>query len=339
MPIPNSYNTKQERNEQVIPEGKEDILVQGMMRSNPHSNNKENQNRMNEGKKKKRGFSCLDIFIAILIAIMGKCVSTSYRHSAFERNAQEFRYKKVKGSSSNKLDDILVSDAINSLRDELPIEFTGLGKVKYIELDGNFVTFEINIKEDASYGMLVDKINQKEDLAKETIATCIATLKEKIKNELKIIADQSYNLTVLIRGSVSKETGYIHLSSEEILLALAQSHFSSSEEASLGMTALATRLMLPLVIDDWLTWIDTRLTDTSFVYVYTLDDRGINWEEVDRELIKREQISRVRQNKDVLEKVVRCCLATHKKLVYRYIGINSQNIIDVILTEDDLKNI
>ena len=291
---------------------------------------------------KKRGCSYWSVLFAILFACLGKCVSSEIKKNALEENAEKYRQENTRMTESLSSDDksnMYVKEAVYSLMDRLPIEFPGIGKVKRISYYGEYVIFEISIKEDASYGLLVEKINEKIELAEEVIMTCLGIQDEDIKNEIKVIAEQSCNLTIEIKGNSSQRIGFVHLSPDKLKRALTQSHFSSSEEASLGMTALTTRLMLPVQVNQVTTWIDTRLTKTSFMYVYNLDDKEIDWKYVDKGMMKEEQISILRQNKDVMGKVIRCCIITHRNLVYRYVGSSSKKNVDVTLTDKDLSNL
>lgn len=241
--------------------------------------------------------------------------------------------------SNRKPENKVVADAMTTLRQELPIELEGLGKVRDIDYEGNTVLLQMRIKEDASYGLSVSKISNNTELAKAIVSIQIGMMDDKKKGAIKAIAGQSYNLQVVVNGSDSHREGKINLSPEDLEAALANSQNKSADDFSLEMVAMSTRLMLPTRVDQVTTWIDTQLTDTAFEYIYRIDDDGIDLYSVDLGMMRNEKLSILRQNMDIMGKVVRCCIATNRNLVYKYIGRTSNKTIDVVLSPSDLRGI
>lgn len=243
------------------------------------------------------------------------------------------------GSSNRSPENKVVADAMASLRNELPIHFEGLGKVREVDYEGNNVIFRMRIQEDASYGMSVTKINKNQSLAKEIVAAQIGMINAQEKEALKAIAGESFGLKVLISGSSSNRDGIINLSPDEIESALANAQNKSAEDFSLEMVAMTTRLMLPARVDQVTTWTDTRLTDETFEYIYHIDDGSIDLSSIDKGTLRYEKLTMLSQNMDVMGNVVKCCKATRRNLVYKYIGNNSNKTILVVLTPTDLDNV
>ncbi len=242
------------------------------------------------------------------------------------------------GSSNRSPENKVVADAMASLRNELPIHLEGLGKVREVDYEGNNVIFRMRIQEDASYGMSVMKISENQSLTKEIVAAQIGMMNAQEKEAIKAIAGESFGLKVLISGSSSSRDGIINLSSDEIESALANAQNKSAEVFSLEMVAMTTRLMLPARVDQVTTWTDTRLTDNTFEYIYHIDDSNIDLSNIDMGMMKREKLTMLSQNMDVMGNVVSCCIATHRSLVYKYIGNSSNKTINVVLPASDLSN-
>ena len=240
--------------------------------------------------------------------------------------------------SNNKPENSVVADAMTALRQELPFRMEGIGKVRDIDYKENTVLFLMKIREDDAFGMNVNKINNNKVLAREIVSTQIGMMADKMKNAMRIIAEQSWGLRVVVNGSNSNQ-GIIDLSSEDISAALSKTSNKTPEDYSLEMVALTTRLMLPTRVDEVTTWTDTRMTDSSFEYVYGIDDDGIDLNRIDISLLKDEKLTILRQNMDVMGNVVSLCKSTHRNLVYRYIGNRSNRTIDVVLTPSDLETI
>ena len=243
------------------------------------------------------------------------------------------------GSSSRSPENKIVADAMASLRNELPIHLEGLGKVREVDYEGNSVIFRMRIQEDASYGMSVTKISENQSLAKEIVSEQIGMMNAQQKEAIKVIAGESFGLKVLISGSSSNRDGIINLSSDEIESALANAQNKSADDFSLEMVAMTTRLMLPERVDQVTTWTDTRLADETFEYIYHIDDGSIDLSGIDMGALKSEKLTMLSQNMDVMGNVVKCCKATHRNLVYKYIGNNSNKTILVVLTPTDLDNV
>ena len=243
------------------------------------------------------------------------------------------------GCGSNRTpENKVVADAMTSLRKELPIELEGLGKVRNIDYENNDVIFRMRIQEDASYGLSVTKISNNQELAKEIVSAQIGMMSNQLKDAIQSIAEQSYNLKVEVSGSSSSRDGIINLSSEELKSALANSQNKSADDFSLEMVAMTTRLMLPAQVDQITTWIDTRLTDSTFEYVYRIDDSNIDFSSLDMGMMKREKLTMLSQNMDIMGNKVRNCIATHRSMVYKYVGRTSNQTISIVLTENDLRN-
>lgn len=244
----------------------------------------------------------------------------------------------VSCESKNKPDNYIVANAMTALRQELPLRMEGLGKVSDIDYEGNKVLFHMRIKEDDSIGMNVNKISNNKALAKEIVFIQIGMMNDQIKDALKDIAEQSFGLRVVVDGS-NYNHGLIELSSEEIKVALSNKEKRTDEDFSLEMVALTTRMMLPAQVDQITTWTDTRMTDTSFEYVYRIDDDDIDMNGIDISMLKNEKLTMLRQNMDVMRNVVCLCKSTRRNLIYRYIGNRSAKTIDVVLTYSDLETI
>lgn len=242
-------------------------------------------------------------------------------------------------SSNRAPENKVVADAMTSLKEELPIQLEGLGKVHDVDYDDNNVIFRMRIKEDASYGLSVSKISNNQALAKEIVSAQIGMMDEKAKEAIKSIAGQSFGLKVLIGGSSSSRDGVINLSSEDLKAALANAKKKSADDFSLEMVAMTTRLILPAKVDQVTTWTDTRLTESTFEYVYRIDDGNIDLTSIDMETLKQEKLTMLSQNMDVMGNVVKCCKSTRRSLIYKYIGNNTNKIIEVVLTPVDLDNV
>ena len=231
-----------------------------------------------------------------------------------------------------------VADAMGTFRQELPFELEGIGKVRDVDYEGNAILFKMRIQEDASYGLTVTKINQNQPLAKEIVSAQIGMMNAQMKEAIKTFSEQSCMLRVLVGGSQSGREGVVELSPDDLSRALANATTKSPDDFSLEMVALSTKLMLPARVDLVTTWIDTKVTDTTFEYVYRIDDASIDLNSVDMGMMKSEKLSILRENMDVMGKVVRCCIATHRSLVYKYESSATNNSIRVYLTEQDLRN-
>lgn len=239
-------------------------------------------------------------------------------------------------NSNNKLGDNVVVDAITTLKQELPFRMEGLGKVREIDYEGNTVLFQLWIQEDDANGMDVSKMNYKKSLAKEIVATQIGMMSDHMKDAIKKIAEQSFGLQVIVNGSDFNQ-GIIELTPDEIGIALSNIPYKTQNDFSLGMVAQTTRLLLPMEVDEITTWIDTKMTDSTFEYIYRLDDNGIDLNRIDLNLLKNEKLTTFRQNMDVLGNVVELCKTTRRNIICRYIDNRSNKTIDVVLTPSELE--
>ena len=238
----------------------------------------------------------------------------------------------------NKPENCIVADAMTTLRQDLPIQLAGIGKVREIDYEGKSVIFQMKIKEDDTYGVNIGKINEKVRLAKQIVSAQIGMMTDKQKNAMRDIAEQSFGLKVIINGTNSNR-GEIELLPEEIKSSLVNAANRTPDDFSLEMIALTTKIMLPVQVDQVTIWSDTQMTESAFVYVYKLKDYDIDISRIDLNMFKKEKTDILRQNMDVMGNVVRLCKSTHRNLVYRYIGNSSNKSIDVVITPSDLGKI
>ena len=239
---------------------------------------------------------------------------------------------------SNKPENSIVADAITALRQELPFCMEGLGKVRDIDYEDNSVLFLMRIQEDDAYGMNVNKISNNKVIAKEILSTQIGMMDDQKKDAIRNIAEQSFGLRIVVNGSNSNQ-GIIDLSPKEISEALSKTTNKTLEDYSLEMVVLTTKLMLPARVDQVTTWTDTRMTDSTFEYVYRIDDYSIDMNAIEISSLKSEKITVLRQNMDIMGNVVYQCKSTRRNLIYRYIGNRSNKTIDIVLTPYDLDTI
>ena len=232
-----------------------------------------------------------------------------------------------------------VADAIASLRNELPIRLEGLGPVREIYQENNYVIFHVKITDDSPRGISVTKFNEKPTIAKEIGVAQIGMMDSQEKEAVKAIAKESFGLKFRISGSSSYYDGIINLTPDEIESALANAQNKSADDFALKMVEMTTRLLLPVKVDKLSTWIDTRLTDNTFEYVYRIDDDNIDLSSYDTNAMKKKTLAMISQNMDVFGNVVSCCKATHRSLISIFIGKNSNKSIQVVLTPTDLDNV
>lgn len=224
------------------------------------------------------------------------------------------------------------------LEQNLPIKVEGLGNIRDISSGNNFVLFEMRIQENEAYGINVNKISSNHLIAEEIISTQISIMKSQMKDALNNIAKQNFKIKVIINGSNSNQ-GIIVLSPIQIESAINTNNKISDYEFSLKMTSLTTKIMLPIQVDKITTWIDTQMTSSTFEYIYLIDDLEIDINNINMNVIKHERIESLRQNLDIMDKVIKCCLATNRNLIYKYICKQSNKTVCVVLTYTDLKNL
>lgn len=289
------------------------ILDRELQKIRAYLSNKPYESIEYEEDTKSRRF-WIGVFVFFLIISLKMCLSSCYFNSKTENS--------------------VIVDAITTLRQESPFRMEGLGKVREIDYEGNTVLFQLWIQEDAANGMDVSKINHKKSLAKEIVSAQIGMLSDHMKDAMKMISEQSFGLQVIVNGSDSNQ-GIIELTPNEISMALSNMPYKTQNDFSLGMVALTTRLLLPTQLDEITTWIDTKMTDSTFEYIYRLNDNGIDLNRIDMELLKNEKMATFRQNMDVLGNVVDLCKSTHRNIICRYIGNRTNKTIDIVLTPTD----
>lgn len=295
--------------------------------------------------RKKYNYSWLWLILAVIIGLIIKGISSYNKGETLEENAQKFQRGEYGGGDLTSKrtyftsENAVIADDILTLRSELPIEISGLGPVQRVEDNCDTVYFKMKIQEDDVHGLFVTKINNKTKIAKELVSAQIGMMNEKIKKALQNIAEHTFHLKVIVKGTISTQDGVIDLNSQEIMSALASQSNQSIDEFSLKMQVMSTKLVLPLKTnDEAVLWNDENLTASKFILEYQVNESITKISDIDFDILKAEIIEEVKKDEVFMKKIVQYCKATHRDIIYRYIGSHSKKIVDVMISIKEIES-
>ena len=106
------------------------------------------------------------------------------------------------------------------------------------------------------------------------------------------------------------------------------------------MIALTTKLVLPVQIDHRTLWVDTRLTQNSFIYVYNIDVNNVEFYTLENNLeqLKKEKLQQLHDDINHLRNVVKYCISTKRNFVIKYVCNDLDKAIEISFTPKELDN-
>ena len=103
-------------------------------------------------------------------------------------------------------------------------------------------------------------------------------------------------------------------------------------EEYLSLLARYESFQCPIKADKITTWVNSELTDDSYICNYEICDKRNKYEHITKDQMKEILLSQI----DKKGKYAQSIIATNRNLVFRYNNLQTNSVEDVIITKEDL---
>ena len=290
----------------------------------------------NEGSRKKSSNNgCLIVFGIILFAFLSifvKPLFKSYMHYKAQERADETG---ILGAGLDRARFII--DEIDKLS---PFSLEMLGEIRKTHFGMGMIIMEFEFSDIQNpLGLDLDYVYKNEDAAKEFIMTEIQGMPEGLRKVMSDIAKEQFSLSVGLSLTSGSKSANIRLEPHEIENALKRNTDIDTKTMSLMLISKAENMLLPVKVDQLTNWTGSQLSNSSFVYVYEVDDSAIDLNTIDRVKLKEQMISLYAHPQKPMERQIDLCINTGRSIGYKYIGTQTNNSFIIELSSSELQRL
>ncbi|CDA84871.1 putative uncharacterized protein [Bacteroides sp. CAG:754] len=221
---------------------------------------------------------------------------------------------------------------------QCPMDMGEVGTITSITYDGSNVVYTLNMNESIT-DIAILKDNP--ESMKESIKIMFRNPAKDVKEMLKLVAECNAGLQMKFVGKDSGEEAVCELTPEEVKEVLkAESDPSQSERAKLEAQLKMANLQFPMQASEEILIEKIELSDESVVYICKVDEDAcpISQIEANAEEVKKGIVANLAAQSDPATQVfLKTCINNDKSVAYRYIGTESGNHYDIVITLPELK--
>lgn len=221
---------------------------------------------------------------------------------------------------------------------QCPIEVEGIGKVTSIIYDKENVVYTLNMNEDI---VDISVLKENPESMKETIKAMFLNPEADVKELLNLIAACNAGLQMKFVGQDSGEEAVCRLAPEDVKEVLnANSTPEQSKRAQLETQLKMANLQFPMQASDEVLIEKVELEDESVVYICKVDEDVCSISQIEESAkeIKKEVVASLTEQDDTATQLfLQTCIDNDKNITYRYIGSESDDYCDIVITLPELK--
>lgn len=296
----------------------------------------ENEQLRTDNKKiNKKRIGCFSIILIILLIFYQLFISPMIKHYARHRANHNIEASGVLGAGLDKAEPI-----VNDIKNEMPFSLYMLGNIEKVYYGTGIIIMEFEMSDSYNpLGLDLDYVYKNEEAAKEFIKTEIQAMNNSLRNSMADIAEEDFSLSIGISLTSKSKSANIMLSPQEILEALKRETNIESQTMSLLLISKAEKMLLPVKIDEYTNWTDTRLKNDIFLYVYEVDDSTFDLNNINKEQLKENMKSLYVNTQKPMQDQIKKCINTGRSIGYKYIGTSSCKTFTIQLSPIELQSI
>lgn len=230
--------------------------------------------------------------------------------------------------------------AIESANKQCPVEMGEFGKITSIVYDGHNVVYTFNM--DETYTNIKVLKEQPENL-KSSMAIMFQNPSKEVKTLLNLIVKCNAGLQIIYVGKDSGDKVECELTTEELKEVL-NTDINSSKSNLLKLEAQIkmANLQFPAKASEEVTIEKMELSNESVIYLCSIDENVCNIDliEENHDTVKQGIVDELSGKTDQPTQLfIKYCTDCNRNIVYRYIGNQSGNQYDVVITVPELKEL
>lgn len=221
---------------------------------------------------------------------------------------------------------------------QCPMDMGQAGKITSITYDGENVVYNFQINEEFAN---IDALKKNPDSMKESIKAMFRNPAEEVKKMFEMMVDCNAGLQVIFVGDKSGDKATAELTADEIKETLnAKPDESQSELTKLEAQVKMANVQFPMKAGEEIEIEKMELSDESVIYICKVNEdmSDINLMKENAEAVKKGIVATLSNQKDAAsQSFLQTCVNCNRDIVYRYIGNQSGNQHDVVITVDEVK--
>lgn len=234
--------------------------------------------------------------------------------------------------------DVKLKAAIEIANKQCPMDIGEVGMITKIIYDGSNVVYTFNVNEES---VNVKGLRESPEDMKESMMMMYQNPTKEVKELLKLVVKCKAGLQMNFIGKESGEKASIELTSDEIEKAInADMSASESDKSKLEAQVKIANLQFPMQVSEEVLIEKMELNDKSAIYICRVDEDlcDINQLKSNSKAVKEGITESLADQTDKSTQLfIKLCVNDNKSIVYRYIGNQPENALDIEITVDELK--
>lgn len=234
--------------------------------------------------------------------------------------------------------DVKLKAAIEIGNKQCPIDIGEVGMITKIIYDGSNVVYTFNVNEES---VNIKGLRENPESMKELMMMMYQNPTNEVKELLKLVVKCKAGLQMNFIGKESGEKATVELTSDEIEKVInADMSTSESDKSKLEAQVKIANLQFPMQASKEIVIEKIEISDKSVIYICRVDEELCDIDQIksNSETVKRgitETLANSTDNSTQL--FIKLCVNSNKSIVYRYIGNQSDNFLNMEITVDELK--
>lgn len=286
-------------------------------------------------KKKSSNNGCMIVFGIILFAILSIFVKPLFKNYMQHKAQQRADESGILGTGIDRARYI-----IEEIDKQSPFSLEMLGEIRKTHFGMGMIIMEFELSDIQNpLGLDLDYVYKNEDAAKEFIMTEIQGMPKELRKAMSDIVKEQFSLSICLSLTSRSKSANIRLEPQEIENALKRNTNIDSKTMSLMLISKAENMLLPVNVDQLTNWTASQLSNSSFVYVYEVDDSSLDLNAIDRVKLKEQMKSLYTSPQKPMERQIELCINTGRSIGYKYIGTQTSKSFLIELSPLELQNV
>lgn len=227
--------------------------------------------------------------------------------------------------------------AIEVAGKQCPISVGVAGEVTSIDFDGADVVYSMSMNEDY---INLEALGKTPDTMKSGVSAMFNNPKGEIKKMLELVVASQSGIKFIYKGKTTGKEVECYLNTEDLKKILDQDMSQEeSDRQKLEELVKVTNVSCPMKVDEATTLDKLTIESDNVVYNYTIDE-----EAVDLNVLKGNE-GQMKQNikgslnisEPAIKMFLEACIKDNKRLIYRYKGDISGQIMECIFEVSEIK--
>lgn len=236
--------------------------------------------------------------------------------------------------------EVKLKAAIEVANKQCPMDMGEAGKITSIVYDGENVVYTFQLNEETAN---IKALQKNPESMKTSMKIMFQNPTKEVKTLLDLVVKCKAGLQMIYIGKDSGEQVVCELTTDEIKNILnADVNASESDLAKLESQIQMANLQFPMKASEEVVIEKIELSDESVIYICRVDEDLCEMSQIkaNAKEVKEGIVGTLANQTDLPTQLfTKCCVNCNRNIVYRYIGKQSEDQHDVVITVSELKDL